>query len=262
MVPVATNGLSDRDLGLLAWLGASQEFVNEYARPALRAADANKAAGSFYTKLLERAALYRRAAVEIVSGDLLTASAGQKATGQQRGSQYSLIGPVHAQQTGVPDSNLVASGGLRSTFTVGNPTNAPATIQLKVRSIDVPANWKMDLSASTPELQPGATQKVTLTLTPMGASVRGQQYRLAVEGYIGRQLIGGVEVQLAAPPQPVEVSLSPPVPAADAAPAVSQTPAPSGSRRNLTLIVTVALLVALTIAVVVFWSWRRLRRSR
>jgi hypothetical protein len=258
---LATNGFPEDVLAILAWLGATPEFVDETVMKGMLAIDSNKVVGGLYTALLKQAALYRRAPGDLSSGELLIASN----TGTRREAEPSsyLTGQVYAQEPGVPTSHLVAGGGGQSVFTVGNPKNAAATIQLKMRPIDLPANWKVELSDGTLKLDPGMMKHVTLTLTPNGASVRNKQYRVAVEGYIGSELIGGIELQVEAPPQPIlqlppSASLTP----AEARSGVSQTPAPSASRRNLMLVLAVGLLFALTVAALVLRSWRRLRRSR
>jgi hypothetical protein len=58
--------------------------------------------------------------------------------------------------------------------------------------VDVPLGWAYHLDNPTPELEPGETTTVTLTLDPGGPVLKDTEVRVAVEGCIGDELVGGI----------------------------------------------------------------------
>lgn len=85
---------------------------------------------------------------------------------------------------------------ITSRFVVGNPTNRRATVQLVVRPANLPINWAATLDRTSITLDAGATTEVVLTLAPGQAPVlEDAPVQVAVEGYIGTELIGGIVVQ-------------------------------------------------------------------
>jgi hypothetical protein len=75
---------------------------------------------------------------------------------------------------------------------IRNPQNSTATVQLDVRPVDLPSGWGASITPITATLSAGQVMTATLTVNPTSASVQGMHPRLAVEGYINGQLIGGV----------------------------------------------------------------------
>ena len=73
-------------------------------------------------------------------------------------------------------------------FSVGNPTDARATVELRIRPVDVPVDWSYRLSDGAPVLDPGETAKVFLEMDPNGSMLRGRVVRFGVEGYINDRL--------------------------------------------------------------------------
>jgi VCBS repeat-containing protein len=90
---------------------------------------------------------------------------------------------------------------LQSTFTVANPRDEQHTVNLKVRPVDLPLSWSYELDTSAPTLAAGETTTVTLTLSPGdgGQAVEGSTVRVAVEGFIDGEYIGGVLLQQRTP---------------------------------------------------------------
>jgi hypothetical protein len=78
-------------------------------------------------------------------------------------------------------------------FTVGNPTDSENTVDLRMRPINVPVGWSYSLDKNNPTLAAGATTEVELTITPGDQRVvEGTEVRVAVEGFIDGEYIGGI----------------------------------------------------------------------
>lgn len=81
-------------------------------------------------------------------------------------------------------------------FLVGNPNEVTSTVKLVVRTGDMPFNWTYRLSEDELVLGPEETAMVVLTLTPGAAPVlKDAEISVMVEGYIGTELIGGVQIK-------------------------------------------------------------------
>ena len=106
-----------------------------------------------------------------------------------------------------PAHDLVTLFESETEFTVGNPLTVTATIDLLIRPLDLPAGWLATVSPHTVTLAPGEQITATASLTPGGSAIQGTTARVAVEGYVGKQLLGGVVVEVAVPeyaPYPVK----------------------------------------------------------
>jgi hypothetical protein len=95
--------------------------------------------------------------------------------------------------------NLARVFDTATSVQVGNPTDKRATVTLKVRPLDLPAGWAVSLSERSLVLDPGQQLAVTVTLRPGAAAPQGSQPRVALEGFIDGELIGGVVVDLLVP---------------------------------------------------------------
>jgi len=68
-----------------------------------------------------------------------------------------------------------------------------------VRRVDVPSDWLVTVSPVSITLAPGAQTTVTVTVIPGASAVQGSVARVAVEGYAGSTLLGGVVVDTLLP---------------------------------------------------------------
>ncbi|MGB5052248.1 MAG: invasin domain 3-containing protein, partial [Caldilineaceae bacterium] len=84
-------------------------------------------------------------------------------------------------------------------FQVGNPQTNPAQVTLKVRRLDMPSDWIVTVTPMTATLAVGQQITATVTVNPGSSVAQGIQPQVAVEGYIGGQLIGGVVEQISVP---------------------------------------------------------------
>ena len=85
------------------------------------------------------------------------------------------------------------------TFPVGNPEASAATITLKARRIDLPADWTVNVTPSQITLDPGAQIDATLTVGAGSPTRQGTTPRVAVEAYDGTTLLGGVTFDIVIP---------------------------------------------------------------
>jgi hypothetical protein len=96
-------------------------------------------------------------------------------------------------------SALAAIGDTTTTFELGNPLDTAATIDLRSRPISLPAGWTVNLSTTRVTLEPGAKAKVAMTIVPSGPTVQGTIVKVAVEGFVGDELLGGVVAEVVIP---------------------------------------------------------------
>jgi hypothetical protein len=85
------------------------------------------------------------------------------------------------------------------TIQVSNPLTQTATINLQTRRIDLPADWAVAVSPAQVTLAPGAQISATVTIAAGQPVPQGSFPSVAVEGYSGSQLLGGVVIQVVVP---------------------------------------------------------------
>jgi hypothetical protein len=86
-----------------------------------------------------------------------------------------------------------------TTFQVGNPLTQTTAIDLRARRIDLPADWAVNVSPAQVTLAPGQQTTVTVSILTGSPAPQGSVPRVAVEGYAGSQLLGGVAVDVVVP---------------------------------------------------------------
>lgn len=96
-------------------------------------------------------------------------------------------------------NNLARVYEMTTTINIGNPKTAEATIDLRLLPIDLPAGWTADVTPDQVTLDAGEETTAIILLTPQGPSVQGTSVRVAVEGYIGSELLGGVVAEMLIP---------------------------------------------------------------
>jgi hypothetical protein len=85
------------------------------------------------------------------------------------------------------------------TLQVSNPLTQTAQIDLQARRIDLPADWIVSVSPAQVTLAPGEVTTITVTVLTGSLVPQGAIPRVAVEGYVGDQLIGGVVIEIIVP---------------------------------------------------------------
>ena len=86
-----------------------------------------------------------------------------------------------------------------ATIQLANPLTQTASIDVITRKIGLPADWSVDVSPSQITLAPGQQITVTVTMTAGSPVPQGSIPRVAVEGYAGSQLLGGVVIDIMVP---------------------------------------------------------------
>jgi hypothetical protein len=86
-----------------------------------------------------------------------------------------------------------------ASFRLGNPLSQTATIDLRERNIGMPADWLVTIDPAQVTLAPGAEITVVVNITPGPPSPQYGKPQVAIEGYVGTQLLGGVVIEVAVP---------------------------------------------------------------
>lgn len=115
-----------------------------------------------------------------------------------------LINPVNFPPPGNglaqgTDNNLVRIFTARTGIQVRNPLGQTASVELRLRPVNLPPDWMVSVSPAKATLSPGQTITAEVRLTPGMAAVQGLQTRVAVEAYADNTLIGGVVVDVLLP---------------------------------------------------------------
>jgi hypothetical protein len=112
---------------------------------------------------------------------------------------YSVTGaptPLQPQATG---NTMAQAYDTQTTIVLANPNSTPATINLSVRRLDLPADWSVDVTPAQVTLAGNAQTTVTVTIVAGSPVPQGSVPEVAVEGYIGTQLLGGVTIEVTVP---------------------------------------------------------------
>ncbi|RME40639.1 MAG: hypothetical protein D6796_16945, partial [Caldilineae bacterium] len=171
-----TQGFNSDELDAAHLLGLTDAEIEAYRQQKI-AADPNAETGSLKTYLTDLSAYFRRLG-EILTGlqNFPTVTTGRTAGGA------TFAGP----------NRLARVYESAAEIGVGNPLTHTATISLAVRRVDMPDDWLASVTPRAVTLAPGETTTVTVRVSPGSATVQGTRARIAVEGYAGGQLIGGV----------------------------------------------------------------------
>jgi hypothetical protein len=156
----------------------------------------------------------RRAAIiaadpTAVAGDLLAKYTDLAAASRELGNVllfppnfapgFSISGsPGLAPQDGVGNS-MVQVFNTTATFQLSNPLTQTKPIELRPRRIDLPGDWTIDISPVQVTLDPGEIVTITVGVLSGSPVLQGITPRLAVEGYIDNQLIGGMVFDIVVP---------------------------------------------------------------
>ena len=86
-----------------------------------------------------------------------------------------------------------------STIQLANPLDTAQLIDVRVRRIDLPADWTVDVSPAQVNLASKQQIPVTVTVIAGSPAPQGSKPRVAVEGYAGSLLLGGVVIDVLVP---------------------------------------------------------------
>jgi hypothetical protein len=96
-------------------------------------------------------------------------------------------------------NDMVQLYNTTATIQLANPLTSTALIDVKPRRLDLPADWSISVSPAQVTLEPGEQITVTVFVGAASPVPQGSTPTVAVEGYAGSQLLGGVVVQVLAP---------------------------------------------------------------
>ena len=96
-------------------------------------------------------------------------------------------------------NTLVHLYDLTTTVPVGNPLGITSAIDVRPRRIGLPADWAIDVTPPQVTLAPGDQTTATVHVTAGSPIPQGTILRVAVEGWAGTQLVGGVTIDVVAP---------------------------------------------------------------
>lgn len=124
---------------------------------------------------------------------------------------YRLIGQVLASAPSFPSNaasiSLAASSNLARVYettasvAIRNPLSHTATVELRMRRIDVPLDWLVSVWPTEATLAPSAQLTATVSILAGAPTVQGTQPRVALEGYVDGNLLSGVVLDVLVPEQ-------------------------------------------------------------
>jgi hypothetical protein len=180
-----TSGFTAQEIADAHLAGLTDAEIEAHKQEII-AADPNDLAGSILDKYEQEAEAARALGVALLTSN--TYSPG-----------FGVSGSAGLQPSAVVSNTMIQIDNAVSTFVVGNPLTQTATIQLRPRRIDLPADWTVAISPGEVTLAPGAQATVTVTILTGSPIAQGATPRVAVEGYAGSQLLGGVVIDIVAP---------------------------------------------------------------
>jgi hypothetical protein len=112
---------------------------------------------------------------------------------------FSVTGGLAPVQTQASGNVMAQIYNLVTTVQLANPNSTPSLVNLRVRRIDLPADWTVDISPAQISLAPHEQTTVTVSIIAGSPLAQGSRPSVAVEGSIGSQLIGGVTLEVVVP---------------------------------------------------------------
>jgi hypothetical protein len=191
------TGLTASEAEAARWLGFDDAAI-EIIRQGHLARDPNSVAGPVVPRFRNLAAAYRAAGQAILATPaLLPIPVGG---GSMTSANLTMDGlraaRAAAETNSVPLVRVFETVG---TIQVGNPLAVRATIDLRARPLGLPLDWSVTIEPQQVTLDPGQQTTVTVTIRPGTSVPQGIRPRVAIEGYHGSNLIGGIALDVATP---------------------------------------------------------------
>jgi len=175
-----TQGFTTQEVQDAKQIGMTDEEIEAF-RQAILATDPNQIAGDVLVYLADEAAAMRE------TGNYL------------KNVQSFPAGAAATAAVAAGTNNLARVYGNAYSFPVGNPLTQTATIELRLRQMNMPADWGVSVSPITATLAPGEQFTATVQISPGAPVAQGTKPRVAVEGYANGDLIGGVVLDVMVP---------------------------------------------------------------
>lgn len=184
---LAANGFTPEEIANARLLGMSDAEIEVY-RQEIIAANPDDLAGNVLDFYTAEAQISRELGFALL----------ESFTFQPRVSIGGSPG-LMAASAAANGNTLAQINNATTTLQVSNPLTQIQVIDLSLRRVDLPADWTASVSPAQVTLAPG--EQVTATVTVLTGSLipQGSQPRVAVEGYAGDQLLGGIVVEIVVP---------------------------------------------------------------
>jgi hypothetical protein len=112
---------------------------------------------------------------------------------------FSVVGGLAPIQLQAAGNHMAQVYDTEATVQLSNPHATAELVTLVGRRIDLPGDWGVDVSPAQVNLAPGEQTTVTIRVIAGSPLSQGSTPRVAVEGYAGGQLLGGVTIDIVVP---------------------------------------------------------------
>lgn len=182
---LATTGFTAQEIADAHLVGLTDADIEEF-RQGIIAADPNKIAGNLLDIYRSEAAISRELGLSL------------RAQGAFR-SGLSIGGSPGAMTLVANGNTLAQINNLVEILPISNPLAQTTLIDIRARRIDLPADWMVSVSPAQVSLMPGEQTTVTVTVTPGSLTPQNTIPHVAIEGYAGSELLGGVVIGIVVP---------------------------------------------------------------
>jgi len=182
---LATSGFTAQEIADAKLIGLTDADIEKF-RQGIIAANPNDIAGNVLTFYTGEAAISREL------GRALIATRPYE-------PGLSISGGAGSNPSTAISNTLAQINNMVDTLQLGNPLTQTALIDVRARRIDLPADWMVNVSPAQIMLAPGQQTTVTVSVIPGSLVPQGSIPRVAVEGYVGSQLLGGVVIDIVVP---------------------------------------------------------------
>jgi hypothetical protein len=182
---LATTGFTAQEIADAHLIGLTDADIEEF-RQGIIAANPNDIAGNLLDIYTGEAAISRELGLSLRDQSAFRPS-------------LSISGGAGLMAATANSNTLAQINNLVETLQLGNPLTQTALIDIRTRRIDLPADWMVSVSPAQVSLASGEQTTVTVTVAPGSLAPQNNIPRVAVEGYAGSQLLGGVVIGIVVP---------------------------------------------------------------
>lgn len=184
---LATSGFTAQEIADAKLIGLTDADIEDF-RQGIIAANPNDIAGNLLDIYTSEAAISRQLGNALLNQWVYAP-----------GLRVGVGGSPGLMPSTASGNTLAQINNLVETLPLGNPLTQTALIDVRVRRIDLPADWMVSVSPAQVTLAPGEQTTVTVSVIPGSLVPQGSIPRVAVEGYVGSQLLGGVVIDIVVP---------------------------------------------------------------
>ena len=183
---LSTQGFTADELAGYQSIGLSADEIETIRQDYIHA-DPNLVAGSPRAKLTDLVNRFANLGQRLLYPEVFAPS-------------FSVGGSAGMRSATVSSGNTMAQvNATHTTIQLGNPLTQTATIEVRLRPIDLPADWVASVFPALVTLSPGEQITVTVSILPGAPAPQGITPGVAVEGYVNGQLLGGVAIDIVVP---------------------------------------------------------------